>query len=93
MSFVGVVEASVMIEGEADQAAVENACRDIDRSVAETSAAAASSKDNSALSPSERMRALGQQKAHSFVPETPADDAAAPAAEETSDATLPPNKF
>jgi hypothetical protein len=95
-------EAGVMSEDEADQAAIENACRDIDRYVANPSAAATSAKDKPALSPSERMRALGQQKAHSFVPQQtddsfvpqqPDEEVPQPAEEPTSAATLPANEF
>ena len=52
-----------MTESEADSAAVENAFRDIDRYVSETSQPASNSAQ--VLSPSQRLRVLGMQHAGS----------------------------
>ena len=54
-----------MTQSAEDTRAVENACRDIDRYVAETSEPAAHDRP---ISPSERLRALGRQHAGSLQP-------------------------
>jgi hypothetical protein len=56
-----------MSQNPADDTAVENACKDIDRYVNEEKRSPPSSHDPPVLSPYERLRALGQHKAHSFV--------------------------
>jgi hypothetical protein len=53
----------IMTESAADGTTVENAYRDIDRYVSETSQP--SSDDAELLSPSQRLRALGMQQAGS----------------------------
>jgi hypothetical protein len=53
-----------------DNAAVENAYRDIDRYVAET---AKPTNDGQLLSPSQRLRVLGMQKAGSSKPSAAQD--------------------
>jgi hypothetical protein len=45
---------------------VENACRDIDRYVAETSQAASAAEEP--MSPSQRLQALGRRQAGTFQP-------------------------
>ncbi|MFY9696545.1 MAG: hypothetical protein WA776_13960 [Xanthobacteraceae bacterium] len=54
-----------MTESAAETTAVEAACRDIDRYIAETSRPASHDKP---VSPSERLRALGRQHAGSLQP-------------------------
>jgi hypothetical protein len=57
----------VMTQTLADTATVENACRDIDRYVAETSQPPSHDQP---ISPSQRLRALGRQQAGSLQPPT-----------------------
>ena len=54
-----------MTESAEDSPAVENACRDIDRYIAETSQPPSHDRP---ISPSERLRALGRQQAGSLQP-------------------------
>jgi len=54
-----------MTDSAADTTAVENACRDIDRYIDETSRPAALDRP---ISASERLRALGRQHAGSLQP-------------------------
>jgi len=54
-----------MTQSAENTTAVENACQDIDRYVAET---AQPSSHDGPISPSERLRALGRQHAGSFQP-------------------------
>jgi hypothetical protein len=60
----------IMTESAADGTAVENAYRDIDRYVSETSQP--SSSDAQSLSPSQRLRLLGMQQAGRT--KTPSDE-------------------
>jgi hypothetical protein len=54
-----------MTQSAADTTATENACRDIDHYIDETSQPAAHDRP---ISPSERMRALGRRQIGSFQP-------------------------
>jgi|GEM_PF-5882619 len=55
-----------MTESADDPTAIEHACRDIDRYIAETSQP--SSQNGRPISPSERLRALGRHQVGSFQP-------------------------
>ncbi len=54
-----------MTESAADTTAVENACQDIDRYIAETEQPPAHDRP---ISPSERLRALGRHQVGSLLP-------------------------
>jgi hypothetical protein len=68
-----------MTESATDSAAVQNAYRDIDRYISETTQP---TNDGQLLSPSRRLRALGMQKAGSSKPSDAPEIATLPSASE-----------
>jgi len=68
-----------MTESATDSAAVENAYRDIDRYISETTQP---TNDGQLLTPSQRLRALGMQKAGSSKPSDAQETATPPSVRE-----------